>query len=263
MDKLIKLSSSKETNKKILLLGYGKEKTRIVEALIAKGVELWHTEDKTGLCTGFDLIISFGYRHILSKKFISSCGSKIVNLHASYLPYNRGAHPNFWAFFDNTPSGVTIHLIDEGIDTGPILYQKMISFSQDVTFNDTYHSLIAEMENLFIENLDNILSNKFEPKNQRGKGTYHTVQDLPKEFRGWDTKINEEIERLSCILGNEIENKLKLIDAIEEVRNKNNVNWMDLLRLAFKSAPDEAKKLVQKINTEDNQISDLFKKLSE
>ena len=58
------------------------------------------------------------------------------------------------------------------------------------------------------------------------------------------------------------ENYFKIIDQIEKVRTKNNVNWMDLLRLAFKHSPNEARKLVKKINISDNKISLLFKKLS-
>ena len=60
----------------------------------------------------------------------------------------------------------------------------------------------------------------------------------------------------------QIEHYLTIIDEIEKIRTKNNVNWMDVLRLAFIHAPDEAKKLMKKINEEDNQISELFRKLS-
>ena len=55
---------------------------------------------------------------------------------------------------------------------------------------------------------------------------------------------------------------LDIIDEIEKIRSRNNVNWMDILRLAFKHCPDEAKKLMGKINEEDDRISELFKKLS-
>jgi len=55
---------------------------------------------------------------------------------------------------------------------------------------------------------------------------------------------------------------LKIIDDIEKVRSKNNVNWMDILRLAFIHAPEDAKELMKKIDHEDTQISDLVKKLS-
>ena len=55
---------------------------------------------------------------------------------------------------------------------------------------------------------------------------------------------------------------LSVIDEVEKVRTKNNVNWMDVLRLAFNHAPDEARKLMKKINSEDNRISELFEKLT-
>ena len=57
-------------------------------------------------------------------------------------------------------------------------------------------------------------------------------------------------------------NYLEIINKIEKVRSKNNVNWMDILRLAFKHAPKEASQLMKKVNSEDKRISFLLKKLS-
>ena len=56
-------------------------------------------------------------------------------------------------------------------------------------------------------------------------------------------------------------NDLEVIDALEEVRSNNNVNWMDILRLALKHAPEETKDLIKKINKSDNEISNLLGKL--
>ena len=55
----------------------------------------------------------------------------------------------------------------------------------------------------------------------------------------------------------------EIIDAIEKVRTKNNINWMNILRLAFKHAPSKARDIVKKINKDDKKIGDLLKKLSE
>ena len=60
-----------------------------------------------------------------------------------------------------------------------------------------------------------------------------------------------------------IEYYLNIIDEVEKVRTKNNVNWMDVLRLAFKHAPEDTRKLMKRINKEDGRISELFKKLSD
>jgi len=57
-------------------------------------------------------------------------------------------------------------------------------------------------------------------------------------------------------------NNLKIIDQIEKIRAKNNVNWMDLLRLAFKLDAKSAGKIMKKINYDDKKISNLLKKLS-
>lgn len=61
----------------------------------------------------------------------------------------------------------------------------------------------------------------------------------------------------------QIDEKLKLIDAIEQVRTTNNVNWMNLLRVALQADPDSTLELVRQINTKDNEISALFAKLGE
>ena len=55
---------------------------------------------------------------------------------------------------------------------------------------------------------------------------------------------------------------LKIIRKIENKRKKNNINWMNILRLAFKSSPTEAKKIMVKIYQDDTKISKLIKKLS-
>ena len=61
----------------------------------------------------------------------------------------------------------------------------------------------------------------------------------------------------------QVKHYLNIIDEIEKIRTGNNVNWMDILRLAFTHAPEEAKELMNKIDHEDNRISVLIKKLSQ
>lgn len=54
----------------------------------------------------------------------------------------------------------------------------------------------------------------------------------------------------------------KIIDKIQKVRKNNNTAWMDLLRLAFKHAPDEAKKIFSQITKNDKKINELSQELS-
>ena len=55
---------------------------------------------------------------------------------------------------------------------------------------------------------------------------------------------------------------LKIINQIQKIRSKNNLNWMGLMKLSFKHAPKDAIKLVKKIDLDDKRISNLLKKLS-
>jgi len=57
--------------------------------------------------------------------------------------------------------------------------------------------------------------------------------------------------------------KMTIVDQIEEIRRKNNSNWMDLLRLALKYAPDEARMILARINKCDQEISKLVGQLSD
>lgn len=57
-------------------------------------------------------------------------------------------------------------------------------------------------------------------------------------------------------------NYIKYINIIQKIRARNNVNWMNILKLAFKHAPKEASLLMKKINSDDKKISQYLKKLS-
>lgn len=57
-------------------------------------------------------------------------------------------------------------------------------------------------------------------------------------------------------------NYTKLINKVQKIRSRNNINWMNILRLAFRFAPKEAASLMKKINSDDKKISILLKKLS-
>jgi methionyl-tRNA formyltransferase len=195
--KMIRINEIEKPTKKILFLGYNQSQTKLIDALVANNCSVDHTEEKFEAIKGYDCVVSYGYRHILKQNMIDGLDCPIFNLHISYLPYNRGAHPNFWSFYDNTPSGVTIHLIDSGVDTGQIVKQKYVNFQEtDDTFVKTYSALTENIENLFLEFLPLLLTDTWTAKKQRGIGTHHYARDLPTNFSGWNSVITEELSRL-------------------------------------------------------------------
>lgn len=188
---------------KVAYFGYGDDISRLRAFLEANHDVSSFDVDEDLSCVAdpadFDLIVSFGYRKIFSEDFILRCKKPPINIHLSYLPFNKGAHPIFWAFYDNTPLGVSIHFIDSGIDTGELLLRHQLVKNSAVTFRMLWHDLIAIATELFIDNFDMLVKvtpGNYSLRNGGESGSYHRTSELPMGFRGWDMVINEEILRL-------------------------------------------------------------------
>jgi methionyl-tRNA formyltransferase len=120
------------------------------------------------------------------------------------LPWNRGAHPIFWALFDGTPLGVSIHEIDRGLDTGPLISQKEILLAGgNLTFQDVHVRMIREVEDLFMAVFDEIIEGTYNNSPQIGSGSFHKASDLPVEFSGWESVVTDEIKRLKHLSGSD------------------------------------------------------------
>jgi len=256
--------------KKILFLGYNKNKTSLIEKINTNNKKwlIKQTNEKINLQTAkkFDSIICFGYRHIIDKKIINSLKKPIINLHISYLPYNRGNHPNFWSFVENTPSGITISEVNNGIDTGNIIYQKIIDFKllenkKTLTFSKTYKTLFSEMERLFLINMTNIINHNFNSSRQVGKGTFRNEKDLPVLLKSWNQNIYKTVLKYDNIKRQELKKRLLILDKIESTRKNNNINWMNIVRTSLKNSSQNTLNILEKINTDDNSITKLFKDL--
>ena len=186
--------------KKILFLGYNSKETKLVKFLKKTNQVFEFGQKKLDkrFIKNFDLLISFGYKHIIKEKILKSLKRPAINLHISYLPYNRGAHPNFWSFVEKTPKGVTIHEISKKIDDGKIIKRKKLHFkiTKSSTFESTYKKLFSEIEKLFIDNSKNIILGTYKCKKYKQKGTVHKKKDLPKNISSWNIKILSYLSNL-------------------------------------------------------------------
>ncbi|MDC1447074.1 formyltransferase family protein [Candidatus Thioglobus sp.] len=142
-----------------------------------------------------NFLVSYNYRYILSMDVLDLLPFRAINLHISYLPYNRGTDPNFWSFVDGTPSGVSIHYIDEGVDTGDIIVQEKVSFnSEKDTLKDSYSKLQLTIQELFKQSWHDIKAFRCNRQKQVGIGTSHKKSDrkilLHLLQDEWNTKIS-------------------------------------------------------------------------
>lgn len=143
-----------------------------------------------------DFIVSFGYNYIIGQNILSQYQRKAINVHIGYLPFNRGADPNFWSWFDNTKKGVTIHLMDQSVDTGDIIFQVEVSKfrNPDMTLKTTYDELMQTGVNMLRWSWPGIREGRMSTRHQpRMSGTLHKLIDkepLMKELPlVWDTPV--------------------------------------------------------------------------
>jgi phosphoribosylglycinamide formyltransferase 1 len=93
-----------------------------------------------------DVVVLAGYMHLLTSQFLERFPARVINVHPSLLPDFPGAH----AVADQLAagvreSGVTVHVVDEGIDSGPILLQERVPVLDGDTV-ETLHARIKQVE---------------------------------------------------------------------------------------------------------------------
>ena len=143
-----------------------------------------------------EIVISYNYSHIVKEDVIDLLGDKIINMHCSLLPWNKGASPNIWSFIDDTPKGVTIHLLEKGLDTGKILLQEEVTFDEDIeTLASSYNKLQETIVDLLVANLEDIMDGNIIPTEQKGEGSYHRTADLKALLNGKEIDYNMTIKQ--------------------------------------------------------------------
>lgn len=104
-----------------------------------------------------DLFLSVGYPKILRPALLSVPRRLAVNFHASLLPAYRGKHPVFWCLRHGERwSGLTVHVMDPGIDTGDLLYQLRLRTRRDDKVSSLYERIQARSVNLVSQLLADI-----------------------------------------------------------------------------------------------------------
>tara|TARA_B110000495_G_C22921918_1_gene538613 strand:+ start:223 stop:987 length:765 start_codon:yes stop_codon:yes gene_type:complete len=121
-----------------------------------------------------DFMITVYWPFLLSPEIFKISKNGCINFHPSLLPINRGWFPHVHSILDGSPSGVTLHLIDENADTGPILAQKEVPLEFIDTSKTIYEKLQKEIVLLFKENWIKIRNNDILPIPQdESKSIYH------------------------------------------------------------------------------------------
>lgn len=135
-----------------------------------------------------DAIVVAAYGQILKREILSLPPFGCLNVHASLLPKYRGPDPIRWTILNGDEvTGVTIMLMDEGVDTGPILAQQPVPVAPD----DTYLSLVERLGTtggkLLCETLPAWRSGKVIPRPQEGEPSYAPFVEKEKARILWES----------------------------------------------------------------------------
>lgn len=120
-----------------------------------------------------DLICLAGYMRIVTDKLLDKYKNRIINIHPSLLPSFTGLNAQKQAIdYGVKYSGCTVHFVDNGLDTGPIILQSVVEVSEDDNYETLSakilkeeHTIYSKAINLFAENKLSINGRKVEIKN--------------------------------------------------------------------------------------------------
>lgn len=127
----------------------------------------------------FRLGILIWWPKIIKEPLLSIPESGFVNTHPSFLPHNRGKHYSFWAIVEECPYGVSLHKVDQGIDSGDIVSQSSIPVDWTDTGETLHVKAKHEMVKLFAATYPSLRQSPVEGKPQpKDLGSFHHSSDI-------------------------------------------------------------------------------------
>lgn len=148
-----------------------------------------------------DFIVSDRYSHIVPPDVLGFVEGMAINSHPSLLPSHRGWQPIFFSVYTGSKVGISIHQMDEGIDTGAVLFQAEIVTTEYDTLRTVHYRCRQEIQKAFAELWPQIRSSNALPVmgGTSGAGNYNSKADFDALFsslpRGWDTLLSEVSQR--------------------------------------------------------------------
>jgi methionyl-tRNA formyltransferase len=96
---------------------------------------------------GVDLIVSAAHTHIIGRKVREAARFGAIGLHPSLLPRYRGSHPLWWMLRNGeTEAGLTLYVLDDGIDTGPVMARKAVPIDRLDNWGSLYGRVVREVD---------------------------------------------------------------------------------------------------------------------
>ncbi len=122
----------------------------------------------------YNLGISCHCKQIFPSALVNAV--RCINIHPGLNPYNRGWYPQVFAILNKMPVGVTIHEMDEDVDHGPVIVQKLVQANSWDTSLDLYNRILKAEIELFREWAPKLVSGKYTACRPAAEGNYNSRQ---------------------------------------------------------------------------------------
>ncbi len=137
-----------------------------------------------------DILVSMSYDQIIKKKLINLSPKGFINCHAGALPFYRGRNVLNWVLINDEDNfGITVHYIDEGIDTGDIIIQKKFPISDEDDYSTLLNVAYNNCADILLEALKMIKNsnvNRLPQKNINAIGSYCRKRIIGDEYISWE-----------------------------------------------------------------------------
>lgn len=142
-----------------------------------------------------DIFVSMSFDQIMKEKIINATKFGFLNCHAGLLPFYRGRNTLNWALINGEDAfGISVHVIDEGVDTGPLVLQEMFPISESDDYSTLLDLAHRSCPRVLMRGLDKYIA---EPRNVTPQSEISDKHSyFPKRIKGdewinWNLKSNQ------------------------------------------------------------------------
>jgi len=128
------------------------------------------------IISNYDLVISAHCKQIFPNDLVKAV--RCINIHPGLNPYNRGWYPQVFSIINKKPIGCTVHLMDDEIDHGDVIYQKVVDINSWDTSEAVYKRVVSSEKELIKLHLLDLVNEAYDCKKLEHDGNYNGIKDF-------------------------------------------------------------------------------------
>jgi methionyl-tRNA formyltransferase len=151
---------------------------KYLEAMGMSAIDMKDQSNVNMIISTYKLVISAHCKQIFPKDLVKLV--RCINIHPGLNPYNRGWFPQVFSIINKKPIGCTIHLMDEEIDHGAVIYQSAVYVNVWDTSLDVYKKVVSAEKIIIKNHLLDLIQENYTARTIKNEGNYNGIDDFKK-----------------------------------------------------------------------------------